>query len=247
MSIGGKILDLHDEITKSEGWRIKTKIRTLELSYYTFKQNNNELKNLLEMYCGNSELAEQLINPERSYEFDSFMAEITRLFHNYLAAAKTLIDHTRKFFQDEYKNSNFEREYNEKINETFTHSTISKFIQDIRNYSLHRTLPVSSATIEYVPGKDITHRINLDGEELIKWDKWTKKGKDYLKQKGKRIDMLQMIEEYSIKVVSFQNWFNNKQQEIHKIDLDHLYRMQLKYNVLYEDMNKIISEKIKDK
>jgi len=63
-----------------------------------------------------------------------FQLEIVCLLHNYLASAKTLIDHTRILVEELYKNTDFWAEYEARKKETFIDSPLAQFVQNLRNY-----------------------------------------------------------------------------------------------------------------
>ena len=86
-----QIFELREKILSSEGWRIVDKIETLQLSYRIFKVNQLELSKLLDEYSSNSELALNLSSTKNRGKLDDLFREITRLLHNFLAAAKTLV------------------------------------------------------------------------------------------------------------------------------------------------------------
>ncbi|PGP20471.1 hypothetical protein CN994_18470 [Bacillus anthracis] len=223
----------------SEGWRIQTKMVNFGVSIYTFQKNNEELVKLLKLYENDFDFAMRISSVDKKEEFDAFLTEITRLLHNYLAAAKTLIDHTRKLFQDEYKETDFEIEYNTKIKETFTDSKISKFIQELRNYCLHRKLPITGASISFSRDTGTSQSIHMSTESLIDWNNWSGISKEYLTQQGERVGLLQLINGYTEIVTGFQMWFKKRQYEIHSDSMKELVELQKEYNAIYEKVNKL--------
>ncbi|MCA4157729.1 hypothetical protein [Priestia megaterium] len=235
-SIGLKMRKLQEQMNSTEGWRITNKIRIFSVSVYTFQKNNEEIEKLLNLYETNTDMVIRIMSVDNRKEFEYFLQEVTRLLHNYLAAAKTLIDHTRKLFQDEYKGTDFEEEYNNKIKELFINSSVSKFIQDLRNYSLHRTLPITGANLSFNRESGMSHSVHLAKESLIGWEKWTKKASEYLNNQGDKISLLQLIKEYTEIVIGFQKWFQEKQYEIHSDSLKELEKLQEEYNILYEQI-----------
>ncbi len=215
-----------------------SRLRNFNVSIYTFQRNNEEIVKLLDLYETNTDMALHIFKVDNREEFEIFLREITRLLHNYLAAAKTLIDHTRKLCQDEYKGTEFEAEYNEKINELFVNSPISKFIQDLRNYSLHRNLPITGATLSFNRDSGMSHSINLTKKSLMDWDNWTRKSLDYLSKQDDQIGLPQMIKEYTSLVMEFQEWFQEKQYEYHSDSIAELEDLQEEYRELYEEVRR---------
>lgn len=237
--LGLEIQEIQKKVFATEGYRIQKKMVIFGVSIYTFQRNNEELVRLLKLYETDYDMAMRISSIDNRKEFDTFLSEITRLLHNYLASAKTLIDHTRKLFQDEYKGTEFEAEYNAKINDTFTNSMVSKFIQDLRNYSLHRQLPIAGATISFSMATGNSQSIHMSKEGLMDWENWTSKSKDYLKEQGERISLLQLISEYTKIVNEFQNWFKKRQYEIHNDSMKELEALQREYEIAYKKIQKL--------
>jgi hypothetical protein len=145
---GERMIELHEKIEQSQGWFINNKIGILGISYHIFINNYNELRTAL-MLFKNPEVSLQLMDQDHPEKLDQFQSEIIRFFHNFLASAKSLVEHTRILVRDLYLGSEFENNYNEKVNDEFTSSELTRFIQDLRNYILHKGLPMTSATINF--------------------------------------------------------------------------------------------------
>ncbi|SES79893.1 hypothetical protein SAMN05421676_101481 [Salinibacillus kushneri] len=203
------------------------------MSYRIFQVNQIELSKLLDEYASNSDLALSLSSNRE--KLDDLFREITRLLHNFLAAAKTLVDHTRVFYNEEYKGTEFEKDYNSKIKGNFIDIPISKFVQDLRNYILHKTLPIAGATLSFNMGAGISHSITLDAKSLKEWDKWTSKSKEYLESIPEdRIILKDVVDGYANQVTEFYSWFGDKQKEIHSKDIEELHKLQAKQKELYK-------------
>jgi hypothetical protein len=84
---------LKRQIESSQGWKIEMGIRDVERSRYIFMVNYNHLKKALEVF--NSDVGLKLWDIRNRDKMDLFQMEIIRMFHNYLASVKSLVDHTR--------------------------------------------------------------------------------------------------------------------------------------------------------
>lgn len=82
------------EITTSRAFKIEMRIEWIRNSFYIFDRNYLELKQLL-LACDKPEVFMKFFGNEKQEENNLIMNEIRRRLHNFLAAAKTLIDHTR--------------------------------------------------------------------------------------------------------------------------------------------------------
>ncbi len=74
--------------------------------------------------------------------------EINRYIHNFVASAKTLVDHTRVFMEEEYSGQSVMAEYLSKVKGALANEPVVKFVHDLRNYMLHKGLPNSQMFIE---------------------------------------------------------------------------------------------------
>jgi 1,4-alpha-glucan branching enzyme len=89
-----ELFDLDEQIKATEGYRIHTKIRGLGGSYCVFESNYRWLLTALD-YFGREEVSMELWRLDNRTKLGSFIDEVTRLLHNFLALAQSLVDHTR--------------------------------------------------------------------------------------------------------------------------------------------------------
>jgi len=232
MWIGEKLNKLRNDIENSEGNRIQTKIRVFKISEYTFKKNYDELNQILTRFSTDWNYALEIMSTDNRDKFIEFGMEVTRLLHNYVASAKALVDHTRKFVQDEYEDTDFKTEYDEKIENEFANSQIAAFIQNLRNFCLHRTLPITGASMNFDHEKGMSNTVELLKADLMQWNNWRRLGNEFLDSKDDRFSLLEVVDEYFRKVEEFQGWFEIKQREVHKKELEELEKLQEECNSL---------------
>jgi|SRR5918998_4884966 hypothetical protein len=94
--LGQELFELSDQIKATEGYRIHLKIRALRSSYYVFEGNYRSLISALEHF-GHIEVFMDLWREDNRTKLESFIDEVTRRLHNFLAGAKTLVEHTSVF------------------------------------------------------------------------------------------------------------------------------------------------------
>jgi hypothetical protein len=111
--LGKELDELEEQMKATEGYRLHLKIRALRNSYYVFEANYRNLTVALDR-VGKIENLTTLWAVDNRDKLDRLLAEITRLLHNFLAGAKTLVDHTRVFENDMYKGKGFEKVYQAK-------------------------------------------------------------------------------------------------------------------------------------
>jgi len=108
--LGDKLHKLREQMNATEGHRIRLKIKALNTTYRVFVGNFHDLVKALN-YFGNLENSMALWAEDNRDKLDEFMAEVGRYFHNFLAGAKTFVDHTRVFKNDMYEGKDFDRVY----------------------------------------------------------------------------------------------------------------------------------------
>ncbi len=105
-----EVFELSDQIKSTEGYRIQARIRGLGGSYFVFKSIYIWLVRALD-YFGREEVLMELWREDNRAKLTSFIDEVTRHLHNFLAGAKSLVDHTRVFNDDMYEGHEFKKVY----------------------------------------------------------------------------------------------------------------------------------------
>jgi 1,4-alpha-glucan branching enzyme len=123
-----ELFELDEQIKATEGHRIQAKIRGLGSSYCVFESNYRWLVKALN-YFGREEVLMELWKEDNRAKLESFTDEVTRLLHNFLAGAKSLVDHTRVFNDHMYEGHGFKKIYQEKVDRDLKHSPIVCFVQ----------------------------------------------------------------------------------------------------------------------
>ena len=200
------------EIRESEALEIESRFGTLGINYYVFETNYERLKWLLVK----TQTPDQMW---RSSEVNSIMYELTRLFHNFLASAKMLVEHTRHVMRDWYSDSNLFGEYQREINERFVANELSGFIEELRNYALHYQLPLTISRVEVTQNPDTdtfteTAAFEIGRSELRKWSGWNK-SKDYLYKSEQNIVIEQLVDQYFSQVQSLHHWITTRLMKEH--------------------------------
>lgn len=89
-----EIMDMRDELRRTEAWRIRGDIARLIRSWRLFVANREELEGVLHDVTAPVESLELWAQDNRD-EFDEFLREVERLLHNFVAGAMTLVAHSR--------------------------------------------------------------------------------------------------------------------------------------------------------
>lgn len=160
--------------------------------------------------------------------------EVMRLFHNFLAAAKSLIDHTRVFVDDYYRDTPLMQAYQQKVQADFADDPLMRFIQDLRNYMLHRGLPGGSMSLSVTRdpetnAQEMKSTVGIDKKAIATWDRWTKPSLQFLASADDEIQISQIGRAYGERVVQFAEWFDTKLHKHHGDDIAAFERLQKEY------------------
>jgi hypothetical protein len=232
---------LEEQMKATEGHRLHLKIRALSNSYYVFDANYRNLTVALDRFAKIENLTMLWAVANRD-KLDRVMAEITRLLHNFLAGATTLVDHTRAFKNDVYKGKSFEKVYQAKVERDLRDSPIVSFVQDLRNYALHKQLPITSAEFSFASDegdnniKDYDSTIKLDVNSLREWDRWRAKSRVYLDALDDKVKVKEVAEQYEAAIRSFYQWFGEQQNQLHRVEFEELSSLETQYSQVWQEL-----------
>jgi len=211
-----------DKLQASSEMEIHLNLQALSASYRVFKGNYDELVHHLDHLNDPTESL-FMYSSEQRENLERLIDEASRLFHNFLASAQSLVDHTRNIVNRLYSNQEFIKEYKEKIDRDITNNPVRRFVQDLRNYTLHYTLPIPALQIEFA--EDIEMSVRLDVEILKRWNRWDKISTSYLERLEESFCLISLSNEYFALVEQFYQWLTERQTQIHKSDLENLQKM----------------------
>lgn len=164
--------------------------------------------------------------------------EVTRRVHNFVAAALTLVEHTRIFMREHYGNAAVFERYQAKIDAEFAQEPLAKFVQDLRNFMLHNGLPNSEMFLKFESNPDLPEGgvmqtgIHIRTRPLLEWDNWTAAARTFIESSGEFVDIRSFAEAYTDKIVAFHDWLQGELDQFHLSDLEEL-------RVLQESMSRL--------
>lgn len=184
-------------------------LKALQASYRVFYGNYIALTKYLEP-LQNPRESLQMYNWDKRKNLENLIDETSRLFHNFVASTESLLDHIDKMIDKLY--SQFSNMYDEKKEEyiKIKSESISKFVRDLRDYTLHYTLPIKELQISlFSSSKDIDFSMKIDIEYLKKSKKWKKKFNHYL-QKRESLLVIDLVNDYFMLIQNFYDWLTTK-------------------------------------
>lgn len=217
------------DVMNSHGWLVYDRLGALQSSFLVFEDNHKQLMSALEKFR-DPKFYLPTLDVEHSERLDGFLQEVTRLLHNYVAAAISLADHTRVIANELYARSPFLSGFEEQVKQTFAELPVARFVHGLRSYMLHYRLPFPSSHLTATRDTNShewntqTH-LSLTVPELKRWPRWHRRAIEYLDGAGIYVDLYQLVTDYTSTVVTFHNWLRARQREIHQGDLDELSRL----------------------
>lgn len=219
MSRGIHILRLMDELGKMPEYALCTQLQGFSVSIYTFDKNFRDLVKLLK-FLANDPRAEPLFWLRNRDQLMLAMRDIIRLTHNFVAAALSLIDHTRRLHKKLYADTGQFPDYQSRFSSEFAHDPLSQFVKCLRQYCQHYKAPNLDVTTSWKQGDEKpTRTFNLLRADLESFDGWSATARKYLDAVAEKVDVLEVATEYREKVMAFYEWFQSRQEEIHADEL----------------------------
>ncbi len=214
-----------DVLEQSKEMDIYRNFQALQASFSVFIGNFDELtRGLGHLKDSRSSLA--MYNNDHRDNIESLLEQSSRFFHNFLASAFSLIEHTRKIVNRLYSGKAFKDEYQKKLEQDVISQPIHSFVKELRNYSQHYTLPILALQMTFLEGfEDFDFRVKIDIEILKQWDNW-KGAKSYLDGLGDSFCIETIAKEYFVLIQNFYGWLTQRQLSVHKADFERLQQMQ---------------------
>lgn len=189
-----------------------------------FRRNYEELVVFLDYFCAPS-VAFSFSPVEQQWLSQEGTKEVTFLLHNFVAAAQSLIDHTRVLYRQLYEPQGKIPEYSGEVQNRFTTDPLSQFVIKLRQMAQHYRLPslghhTQISDIREGRAGTVSIEMKLNTEDLRQFDGWTVPARRFLDAAGPAINLRTVIQKYFEHVADFYEWFGQKQREIHGIGPD---------------------------
>jgi hypothetical protein len=195
---------------KMEGWTVRAEILGLDRSLKVLHGNASDLHDFLSEHAEPPKVYE-LWNADNREGLELFLDEVDRLLHNYLAAAFSLRDHSKRMktrFLPAVASDTLAPQHDERVRATFAESPLARFIEALRNKTLHRRLPITRGYASYSV-KDLVFesKVGLPRSSLLAIGDWTGLAKQYVNDADDPIVVEEVVSEYTSLVDTFQAWF----------------------------------------
>lgn len=214
-----------EKIRESEGNTIHWACVSFETSIEIHKNNSEQLVD----YISNPIIKPFSLFPTTEHRKQKIQSdkEVTRLLHNYVASAKTLVERSR-IFSNKYLTDQENKKYKDKVEKLIDENPVILFVQSLRNYLLHKDNP---SIIDSLNPKENTNNIGLMPLRLLEWNKWDSSTKKYLKSLPEKecLYLSLVIDEYNSEAFAISKWLLRTAVISNKSKLKELYDLHKKY------------------
>ncbi|PWU44490.1 hypothetical protein DLJ46_25720 [Micromonospora globispora] len=170
---------------------------------------------------------ELIQNVRPSLVQDEFYDEVDRRLHNFVAAAATLIDHTRRLV-DDYAGTSFAEEYTRRKDELIAQPEAT-FVRDLRNFVLHYGLPTIGGTFSI--GKEaFGSQIEIPTASLLTWKGWKPNSRRFLESRGEGVVLTEPLDAYAKSLDSLYQWLFPHRDVLHGAEIAEVNRLRDRFN-----------------
>jgi hypothetical protein len=209
------------QLESLRGYQLKVDLEALNRCSYTFSRNAQELTHHVGHFLRSATTSATDLS-------DIYVNELVRLLHNYLTSVTSLIDAQRVVMRHRWpsakkgEHSEFETtEYAAQVRNTFETGE-AEFMRKLRNYCTHYSIPLPGmgTRMSWEAGGPVirVNTLQLDRDELLRWDEWRSTATAYLRAQPEKFDFAPIIERYMAAARSFFQWFweqvNERSSEI---------------------------------
>jgi hypothetical protein len=197
-----------------------------------FIPNAQELRALLDAAATDWRLALELIqNVHEPVVREKFRADLRRALHNYLASVMTMVEHSRRLVRGRI--DQVAEEYADRKATLLQHGEIA-FVQDLRNFTMHRRLPFFAHSVAIVdvnkPTQAMTSEVELSVGELLESDKWTAQSRAFIEGYESGLPLRSVIATHFDLVYEFNAWLHDAL--IATVDLVELNELVVERNAI---------------
>jgi hypothetical protein len=207
--------------------------------------NWDELRVLLLAPTTDVELAIELFqNAYRPDVRERFTYQVAQRLHNYLAGTMTLVDHSRRIMRD--RTGPTATEFAKRKDELIAHPEI-EFFQQLRNYLLHRALPIIGHTVTFneinTAQQEIRGELELSVAELSGWDEWSARSRAFLAAQGEAVILRELVQRHGELVAGLNAWLLNALAADNADAMAELNRLVAERNGVMLGINQVDAER----
>lgn len=233
-----ELRQLTDELAATGGWHVERQLDGIHRTWKVLSANWQLVGKTLGRFKQDSEYALKVWGGARANpEWDTFLDLVDLALHNYIASVIALADHTSKVADRVLQGEDLSR-YRREYNTRFRKDPRSSFVRGLRNYLLHRALPVTSGSFHFEKDGPFTHSIMLSVEALAEDDGWNPEALKFMDQAGEGLDIYEVLAAHYNDTRTFQKWFETLVFEANRDAIDEANEIADRRNALIPPVKK---------
>lgn len=203
-------------------------VHMMQMNYLVFRRNYDELVRLQKAFDQPMIFRELALQTDKGEEIaQDTIIEFARLLHNFLASARMLVDVTRRWVRQQFGESEFLDTYQEEISRRFQKNVQAQFLEDLRNFALHRSLPLSMPELRMQKVSETRLKSSLGivllKDHLLEWDRWSELARIQIDMAlGGEVDILSVCKQYFSNVTEFTQWLFWQVRELFDDEVDRI-------------------------
>jgi hypothetical protein len=228
---------LGKELLETPEYRLLQQRKAFTTSIFIFDHNYKELRSLVET-VNRDPATDPLFTLTNRPRLAITMHHIIRLLHNYVAAAQSLIDHTRNLYKEPFLGSTGFPDYQPKVDSEFAKNPLSQFVKCLRVYCQHYRAPDLNMTFycDRGDGRPVVE-FGLLKSDLEAFSGWTATAREYIAGIRDEVDVLELASAYHLKIEAFYRWFEQRLDQIQAVAIRTFEEKQTRLILLQlEDM-----------
>lgn len=212
------LFDLQDELEAMPEWQTLERIRTFRRSQRLFQRNAARLRAHLAFMTHDYRSLPLLSVDQRAAKRDA-MEEVIFHLHDFVAAAMSLVDHSRVFTKKLYANEDSFPELKAETQQRFLDNPLIQFVHGLRQFSQHYRLPNIRAESRWTPADGLSRTLLLQKADLLEFSGWNAGAKKFFEASPEQFDIEAIVVKYEGKVLAFYDWVAQRQRDIHAGEL----------------------------
>lgn len=208
-------------------WALRNRLDYFAFSLELFQRNYAELTELIDAIEKTPDPVAMLAVAEH-WKRHELLKEVSFRLHNFLASAKSLLDHARANYVKHYEPVGTFPEYPAEVKSRFEQDGLVQLVHGLREMAQHYRLPnIGWDTRISLANNSITITLTLRRQHLLEYTRWKSAAKAYLAaETEEQLSIRHLVEVYSARINAFYEWVFANLQRIHTPEFERLHRMQ---------------------
>jgi hypothetical protein len=226
-----RLAELQQRLRDSPGGQARARWDSLRRSAGVFERNAGELVQLLRVAETDEQLVIELFQNVRPTNVpEEYFGRLDQRLHNMLAAAVSLVDHTRRLTRS-YEGTEFLDQLTRR-NDEIRIAGESLFLRSLRNYLLHYGVLGFVHHVTFQSGdQPLVGEVRVNCSELLRWDGWTAGAKAYIESCGETVHLTKAVEAYVESMRKLYYWMFAQFEGLHSGDIDEANKIVQEYNL----------------